>query len=156
MLSGRVVDAAAPDIELVAAHAPMVDSPGHHIACHNGVAEWVLVGHPLVSDATICDSKLLAAVLAVIHEARPDTAANRSIAKRACVLECLAVVLFEAAAGLAWLRRSTSMWCRRCSRNTCFLWTRMVRACLAVAWSRRGGSGFRATLRLLKRVDNDI
>ena len=98
MLSGRVVDAAAPDIELVAAHAPMVDSPGHHIACHNGVAEWALVGHPLLSDATICDSKLLAAVLAVIHQARPDTATNRSIAKRACVLECLAVVLLGAAA----------------------------------------------------------
>ena len=44
------------------------------------------------------------------------------------------------------------MWCRRCSRNTCFLWTRMVRACLAVAWSRRGGSGFRATLRVLRRA----
>ena len=50
MLSGRVADAAAPDIESVAAHAPMVNLPGHHSACHNGVAEWAPVGHPLVSE----------------------------------------------------------------------------------------------------------
>ena len=145
MLPGRVADCSVSDIELVAAHAPMVNLPGHHIACDSGVAKWALVGLPLVLDATIFDSKLLATVLPVIYAARPDTATNDLIAKRTCVLECIDVALLEASAGLAWLRRRAAICCRRCSCTTCLEWTRMVGACLAFSWLRRVGSCLLAT-----------
>ena len=89
MFSRCIADFAILNIEPAAAHAAMVDLPGHHVAAHFAIAKRALVHHLLCHDASIFDLKSVTTMPAVIYLARTHTAADGSLTKRARVVECV-------------------------------------------------------------------
>ena len=85
MFSRCIADFAILNIEPAAAHAAMVDLPGHHVAAHFAIAKRALVHHLLCHDASIFDLKSVAAHAAMVDLPGDHVAAHLAIAKRALV-----------------------------------------------------------------------